>query len=566
MHIFKLTIILSISVYLLGFIGSMPDPFASPIWPATGFQIAMYFRYGKKALLAMAPGVAIIMFQSGYTGGLGLISSVIFSFVGVTAMLSEAVLARYFTKPSNKSLDDEKSFLRFTFLGAPIGALSSSIQGVSVLLFFNAYPSSVETYIPYLVWFSGNIIGAYALVPLLTMKQEHLNSIKKYYKQIIAYCLIGMSIIYVGEYNFLADTTSSLFVILLIVAINFLIRLRQYAAIVVVLSFNTLYFIILHISNHTVQSEYFSLYDMIETQIYIAVILATSMIFFNQLKKNIQLAEKLKEQNIILEDLNENLEQQVEDEVEKSRKKDQQLLVQSRLAQMGEMISMIAHQWKQPLGAISSTSIDLQMKLMLNDYKNRDEKVREEFFNYTDTSLKQIDSFVANLATTIDDFRNFYKPNKKSVIVKLEDVVEKSLNIINQSLASDNIKIIEQFNSKKEIKLYDNEMMQVILNILKNAKDNFQEKQTKNPYIKITTEDNTISICDNGGGVAEDIIEKIFDPYFSTKDVKNGTGIGLYMSKTIVEIHHNGKLSVKNVDDGACFIIELGRISEIQKL
>jgi len=514
----------------------------------------MYFRYGKKALLAMTPGVAIIMFQSGYMGGLGLLPSIIFSFVGVTAMISEAVLAHYFTKPLDKSLDDEKSFLRFTFLGAPIGALSSSLQGASVLLFFNAYPSSIETYIPYVVWFSGNIIGAYTLVPLLTMKQEHLNSIKKYYKQIIAYCLIGMLIIYSNE-HFVIDIISSLSILLLIVAIYFLIRLRQYAVIVIVLSYNTLYFIILHLNSHTVQSESFSLSDMLETQIYIAIILSASMIFFNLLKENMQLTEKFKEQNVILKGLNENLGLQVKEEVEKSRKKDLQMLAQSRLAQMGEMISMIAHQWRQPISVIAMRANNILVDIELD---NIDENSLRDI-------AKDIVATTQELSSTIDDFRNFHKPNKQSVIIKLEDVIKKSLKLIEPLLTKHNINIIEEYTSDEEIELHDSEIIQVILNIFKNAIDSFQEKQTKNQKIIIKIENRTISICNNGEKIPEDIIDKIFEPYFSTKDEKNGTGLGLYMSKTIIENHHNGKLSVENIEDGVCFIIELGIISEIQK-
>ena len=240
------------------------------------------------------------------------------------------------------------------------------------------------------------------------------------------------------------------------------------------------------------------------------------------------------------------------------KKKDLQLFQQSRQAQMGEMISMIAHQWRQPLASISSTTINIQMSIELENFDLNTIDGKEKQNRYFLNELKSIDGFVQNLTTTIDDFRNFYKPNKKTTRLKLEDVIEKSLKIINSSLASDNIKVIKQYNSKEEMQFYENEMMQVILNILKNTHDNFKEKKIKNPYIKITTENKTITICDNGGGISEDIMDKIFDPYFSTKDDKNGTGLGLYMSKTIIEEHHNGKLSAENTDDGVCFTVELG--------
>lgn len=263
----------------------------------------MYFRYGIKALFAMSPGIAIIMFQSGYSGGLGFLPSIVFSLIGITAMISEAMLASYFTKPSKNFLDDEKTFLRFTFLGAPIGALSSSLQGVSVLLLFNAYPESIESYVPYIVWLSGNIIGAYVIVPLFTMKKEHLNTLKKSLKEIVIYTLITMLIIYIYSSKIFTDETSNLLLVLLVVPIYFLINLQKYAVIVTVLSLTTLFFIVLSLNQHTVQNEEFLLYNMLSTQIYIAIILATSMVFFNQLRRNRHLTEKLKYQNDSLNDI-----------------------------------------------------------------------------------------------------------------------------------------------------------------------------------------------------------------------------------------------------------------------
>ena len=247
-------------------------------------------------------------------------------------------------------------------------------------------------------------------------------------------------------------------------------------------------------------------------------------------------------------------------------KKEKQLQEQFKFAQMGEMISMIAHQWKQPLGAISATTMSLQIKLELEAFDLEDKKDRQALLDYFNSSLNDINGFVQNLATTMDDFRNFYKPNKNTTTLRLDNVVTKSLKIIKASLLMDSIEIREEYNSIEEIELYDNELMQVVLNIFKNAQDNFKEKQIENQYIKITTENRTLSICDNGGGIPEDIIEKIFDPYFSTKDEENGTGLGLYLSKIIVEENHNGKIAAKNTDDGVCFIIELGVISEEQKL
>ena len=256
----------------------------------------------------------------------------------------------------------------------------------------------------------------------------------------------------------------------------------------------------------------------------------------------------LKNSKTKLKNINATLEERIKEEVEKNRLQDQQLVQQSKMAMMGEMISMIAHQWRQPLNIITLNTVKLETGFLLNK-----EVSNEEVY----TIASEINKQSQYLSNTIDDFRYFYKPNKESETVNLEDVVSKSLSIIKASLINSHIEIVQEHNSKEEITLYYNEMMQVIINILKNSQDNFLKNDIKSPYIKITTENRTISICDNGGGIQEDTIEKIFDPYFSTKDEKNVTGLGLYMSKTIIEKHHGGTLHVENSADGVCFIIKI---------
>ena len=236
---------------------------------------------------------------------------------------------------------------------------------------------------------------------------------------------------------------------------------------------------------------------------------------------------------------------------------EQQLVQQSRLAQMGEMISMIAHQWRQPLGAISTTSANLALKLELESFDLESQESKNDCKRYFLERLANIESYIESLTTTVDDFRNFYKPNKSLESVTLDTVFSKSLNIIQSSFSANAIELIYTSNSSENINIYESEMMHVLLNILKNAQDNFIEKKVKYPKLYVTINNNSVYIEDNGGGIPENIIQKIFDPYFSTKDEKNGTGLGLYMSKLIIEDHHKGILSVQNIHDGACFMIEL---------
>ncbi len=251
-----------------------------------------------------------------------------------------------------------------------------------------------------------------------------------------------------------------------------------------------------------------------------------------------------------LQQLNQTLEKKIKEEVEKSRKKDRLLMQQTRLAQMGEMINMIAHQWKQPLNAISATVSGLRLKNSLGQYN-------QKFF---DEQFGKIEEYTKHMANTIDDFRNFFKPTKKMEEVSLESLIENTLNIVQFSLIRHNIQIIKDYNNPDKIKTYANEIKHVILNIIKNAEDALVEREIKNGYIKIKTfkKDNfhIIEIEDNGGGIKESIIDRIFDPYFSTKK-KKGTGIGLYMSKIIVEEHCKGELEVFNTKEGALFRVSL---------
>ena len=243
------------------------------------------------------------------------------------------------------------------------------------------------------------------------------------------------------------------------------------------------------------------------------------------------------------------------------RQKDKELIHQSRLAQMGEMISMIAHQWRQPLGAIAATTINMKVKIELDSYDWKEKREVQRCQNDFTQGLGEIESLTQNLTSTIDDFRNFYKSNKISKLIKLDEPIRKALSIMKPFLDLNEVRVVESYDAQKSINLLDGEIMQVILNLLKNSDDNFQIHSRSEATIWISTKDVErgvrLRVCDNGGGMDEKTIKKIFDPYFSTKSEKNGTGLGLYMSKTIIEQHHQGSLTAFNKDEGSCFEIVL---------
>ncbi len=235
--------------------------------------------------------------------------------------------------------------------------------------------------------------------------------------------------------------------------------------------------------------------------------------------------------------------------VSELKNKDDLLMMQSRHAAMGEMISMIAHQWRQPLASISAISGLLSLEVMMDQYE------KEHFTK----KLDLISDLSLELSNTINDFRSFFKEDKTKESTTWRELVEGSLAMIKPILISKLIKVETAFHENDPFKTYPREIRQVILNLIKNAEDVFADNATSEPTIWIRTMREGTMRCleieDNGGGIPEQIINHIFDPYFSTKMEKNGTGIGLYMSKTIVEKHGKGSLSVYNTARGACFKI-----------
>ncbi len=245
---------------------------------------------------------------------------------------------------------------------------------------------------------------------------------------------------------------------------------------------------------------------------------------------------------------------ELESAMDTLKEKDEIMISQSRHAAMGEMISMIAHQWRQPISAISMGANNILADIELDMIDAESLKT---------TSLTIL-SQTQELSKTIDDFRNFFRPVKMAEEVLVEDVFTEAFSVLGKSLENHDIEVKKEFHSSNKIETYSRELMQVFINILKNAKEALVENRARKREINISIEDGldivVINICNNGGTIPENIIDKIFNPYFSTKDEKNGTGLGLYMSKTIVEKHLQGTLSVINIAEGVCFKISLPKI------
>jgi PAS domain S-box-containing protein len=262
--------------------------------------------------------------------------------------------------------------------------------------------------------------------------------------------------------------------------------------------------------------------------------------------------EQLILQQMQLRELNRTLEVRVQEEVTKNREKDIILIQQNRQAALGEMFDHIAHQWKQPLNTIA---VIIQALGSTSAY----EQVTGEYIVETVDSIMDM---VGHMAQTVDVFRNFYRPDKEKSVFLIKDSIDKALTFVTPVLRRYGIEVDLDADPELLAFGYPKEYAQVLLNILANAKDAFMDRVVENPRINVKAfadGDNTVvTITDNAGGVPDLSIESIFDLNFTTKESSGGTGIGLYMSKNIIEKNMGGKLTVSNIDNGAQFRIELG--------
>ena len=260
---------------------------------------------------------------------------------------------------------------------------------------------------------------------------------------------------------------------------------------------------------------------------------------------NENLEEKIKEKTKKLQIMNDKLQEEVEKKTQENFKQFQILQNQSKLAAMGEMIGAIAHQWRQPLNEIT-----IRIQSLKYDYIDGviDETFIKEFIEKNKITINF-------MSKTIDDFRNFFRIDKEKSLFSIKDAIKDTLNIQAAQLKNHNIEIDikgEDFN----LDGFKMEFQHVIMNLLANAKDVFVEKRTTLPKIEIILEKNKISIKDNAGGIPIEIISRIFEPYFTTKEQGKGTGLGLYLSKMIIEENMHGKINSENYENGAIFIIE----------
>ncbi len=263
---------------------------------------------------------------------------------------------------------------------------------------------------------------------------------------------------------------------------------------------------------------------------------------------------KSKELNVLKNVMNQmidSLENKIQKEIKQRTNQEKLMMQQSKLAAMGEMIGNIAHQWRQPISEINALLMELETITRYDSLK------KEHLLE----NIRICNEITEHMSTTISDFQNFFKPTKKKEDFSVLTACKKALAIINASLTNNKINLILDIEEDNIINGYSSEFSHAVLNIISNAKDALVLRKIKNPEIKISIKVGktytVIKIMDNAGGIQLKDIDTIFEPYFTTKHAKQGTGIGLYMTKMIIENNMEGFVNAKNVKNGALFTIKV---------
>jgi signal transduction histidine kinase len=284
------------------------------------------------------------------------------------------------------------------------------------------------------------------------------------------------------------------------------------------------------------------------TYISFVLIVVSVIIYFYQVKMDAA-KDLILEQQDMLRKFNVELA----DQLKELKLQDQLLTAQSKQAVMGEMISMIAHQWRQPLSTITLQISNLHIKKALGKEVGEEE---------VDKTLSEISDTILYLSDTVDDFQTYFHPHKEISRIEVHELIQRAINFTLPRVNEKGIEIVLQKSDKAIISTYINEIIQVLLNILNNAIDALNEANKENPKIIISLQNNqksiVVKIKDNADGIKDENISHLFEPYFSTK-CKNGTGLGLYMSQMIMQKQFGTMIEVKTSSNGSTFIIEIPR-------
>jgi signal transduction histidine kinase len=498
------------------------------LFPSEGVALAFALYFGKKIL----PGIFLGQFFLAYTTDVSFISSAEIGLINTMEALIAIYLAHRLKISYKMRTFRDLLWLFFfiVFILQPFSAVLSN----SILVIHHEIPQETLSLSIFSWWF-GNVMGQILIAPFILLLFDRFHQLDEieyfFYIVIFAIYLYILEMILLVQ-NPLLLMSLSIAIIIIVIANKGLVYGVTLSVIAAMVASFSVYMGegAFSFSSDIDNAINYNLYVLS----HIFIVWVFGILF-----------EERKEQERILRE-------RIAYEVHKNKEQQLFMLQQNRLAQMGELISMIAHQWRQPLNNLS-----LINQLLVTKYHKG--KLNEETLNYfKENSKKQIEL----MSHTIDDFRNFFQnTNDKKQKISLNKIVKDTMHISTSIFESNNIAVECRCKEEYTIFGYANSFSQVILNIFNNAKDILIENHIQNKKISIELYNEgdsvMLSIEDNAGGIKPDIINKIFDPYFSTKKSKNGTGLGLYMSKMIVEEQMQGRLEVTNSKDGAKFIITM---------
>jgi signal transduction histidine kinase len=498
------------------------------VFSAEGIALASAILYGKRVWIAILIGQFFLAYYNGMAWqpslGIAIVNSL------------EAILAVIFFRKLklNKNLSTFRDVFWLIIIIIFILQPFSALLGNLVFVIFDIIKTS-EYLNSSFFWFIGNIMGQLLIAPMLLLMYTNITKKDTYKVILVASVSIILSYIFLEIYPITNPLLLLALTIFLTLFLSYQKGVHYGAFATVIIAFVSLY---LTHNGIGVFIEESPLDNIINLNSYFLFQILLVLLFGTLLSDMKNQANKLK----LL----------VKKEVEKNKEQQFHMLQQNRLSLKGEMISMIAHQWKQPLNNLSL--INQMLIFQYEDGKLNNQAIRE----FDEDSSQQI----KQMSQTITDFTNFFSPEVSTREFYLKEVVKQSLDFLRPILVKEDIQIHLAMQCKTGILLkgYPNELGQMIINILNNAKDVLIEREIENRKIWVNAErvkeQIHLSIEDNGGGIPLNVIGKIFDPYFSTK-AKNGTGLGLYMSKMIIEEHMKGQLLVSNSNHGAKFEIIL---------
>jgi signal transduction histidine kinase len=505
------------------------------IFFAEGVSLAAVLIYGKKVWPGIFIGQLLLALSSGIDMGAAL---------GISAVNSaEAVIVYYLFSRIRFSRELYRLHDLYLLFGGILLVLQPFSALLGNLILVVSGVNDMQSFLPNLFsWWFGNSMGQMLLTPILLILYRDRGTIR--------YLLFGVVVfvfLLFGYLVFFVTPVENLSLLMgmtipVVVLVMLYIGLVYAMVCVFLLSLLALYATHLGIGAFTSAS---STDNLININFYIFAHIFVLYVY------GILVTEKDRALKALAE-MNERLEERVREEIGKRQEKEKLLLLRSRQAQMGEMISMIAHQWRQPLNTLS---------LMLQKYYIRYQlkKIDEEAMKRMKDDMQ---SLLDQMSETINDFRDFFNPGKEKSYFNPAHTVRYIVSMLDPLYEHENIQIQTELEEDIRIYGYPNEFAQVLLNIINNAKDAIMQSDRQVPRritVRMTCRDGymTLTVEDRAGGISEEIIGKIFDPYFSTKLEKNGTGLGLYMSRMIIEEHMDGELQVTNHQGGARFEITL---------